>query len=215
MRAAAKSWVSSTLASAGRQKQWLHVVASVRSRRREYWSQELLDTGSCAGHLRSCGRCESGNDPRSIYRPPQARPHALFHGSSGDHSTDRRSLRLYQPSGRGFRQDGVSAGGYNILIGLVKLGLAPAALHEANQKLAFDASVADPNSTWFYLAGTLLIPARLQGNVRDLQAALQTPGWRDRRCAGAEIPHWRVVWRRPYPVLLLDEMDKAEIFLAA
>jgi hypothetical protein len=46
----------------------------------------------------------------------------------------------------------VLAAGYNILIGLVKLGLAPAALHEANQKLAFDASVADPNSTWFYLA---------------------------------------------------------------
>lgn len=108
----------------------------------------------------------------------------------------------------------VLAAGYNILIGLVKLGLAPAALHEANQKLAFDASVADPNSTWFYLAGTLLIPARLQGNVRDLQAALQTPGWRDRRCAGAEIPHWRVVWRRPYSGLLLDEIDKAEIFLA-
>ncbi|MDQ3913105.1 MAG: hypothetical protein M3305_15315 [Actinomycetota bacterium] len=46
----------------------------------------------------------------------------------------------------------VLAAGYNFLIGVVKLGLAPAALYEANQEQAFDASVADPNSLWFYLA---------------------------------------------------------------
>ncbi len=54
----------------------------------------------------------------------------------------------------------VLATGYNALIAVVKLGLAPAALYKASQEQAFDASVADPNSLWFYLAvssGVLLL----------------------------------------------------------
>jgi hypothetical protein len=54
----------------------------------------------------------------------------------------------------------VLAAGYNALIAVVKLGLAPAALYRANSKQAFDVSVMDPNSSWFYLGvgfGVLLL----------------------------------------------------------
>jgi hypothetical protein len=54
----------------------------------------------------------------------------------------------------------VLAAGYNVLIAAVKLGLAPAALYEANEAQAFEALVADPNGLWFYLAvgsGVLLL----------------------------------------------------------
>jgi hypothetical protein len=56
----------------------------------------------------------------------------------------------------------VLAAGYNALIAAVKLGLAPAALYRANSEQAFEASVADPNGFWFYLAvgfGVLLLYA--------------------------------------------------------
>ena len=54
----------------------------------------------------------------------------------------------------------VLALGYNALIAAVKLGLAPAALYQANLEQPFDASMGDPNSLWFYLgvgSGVLLL----------------------------------------------------------
>jgi hypothetical protein len=53
----------------------------------------------------------------------------------------------------------VLAAGFNALIATVKLGLAPAALYEANQEQTFEAFVGDPNSLWFYLAvGSGVLP---------------------------------------------------------
>lgn len=53
--------------------------------------------------------------------------------------------------GMGFgRTTLVLAAGYNALIAAVKLGLAPAALYEANQEQTFDAFYGDPNSPVFY-----------------------------------------------------------------
>ena len=54
----------------------------------------------------------------------------------------------------------VLAAGYNALIAAVKLGLAPAALYQANRRQAFEASLSDPNSLWFFLgigSGILLL----------------------------------------------------------
>jgi len=52
----------------------------------------------------------------------------------------------------------VLATGYNALIAAVKLGLAPAALYEANREQSFDTYAGDPNSPWFYLAvGTVVL----------------------------------------------------------
>src|SRR5919107_2503043 len=54
----------------------------------------------------------------------------------------------------------VLAAGYNALIAAVKFGLAPAALYQANREQAFEASVSDPNSLWFFLgigSGVLLL----------------------------------------------------------
>jgi hypothetical protein len=54
----------------------------------------------------------------------------------------------------------VLAAGYNALIAAVKLGLAPAALYQANREQSFDAAFGDPNSVWFYLgvgSGVLLL----------------------------------------------------------
>src|SRR5215218_1377368 len=54
----------------------------------------------------------------------------------------------------------VLAAGYNALIAIVKFGLAPAALYQANREQAFEASVSDPNSLWFFLgigSGVLLL----------------------------------------------------------
>ena len=54
----------------------------------------------------------------------------------------------------------VLAAGYNALIAAVKLGLAPAALYQANREQAFEAAVGDPNSLWFLLgigSGVLLL----------------------------------------------------------
>ena len=45
----------------------------------------------------------------------------------------------------------VLAAGYNATIVAVKLGLAPAALYQANREQAFDDSMVDPNNLWFYL----------------------------------------------------------------
>jgi hypothetical protein len=50
----------------------------------------------------------------------------------------------------------VLAAGYNVLIAAVKLGLAPAALHEANQEQTFDAFYGDPNSPVFYVGVAVL-----------------------------------------------------------
>jgi hypothetical protein len=54
----------------------------------------------------------------------------------------------------------VLAAGYNALLAAVKLGLAPAALYQANREQAFDAAFGDPNDLWFYLgvgSGVLLL----------------------------------------------------------
>ena len=54
----------------------------------------------------------------------------------------------------------VLAAGYNALIATVKLGLAPAALYQANREQAFEATVSDPNGLWFFLgigSGILLL----------------------------------------------------------
>ena len=54
----------------------------------------------------------------------------------------------------------VLAAGYNALIAAVKFGLAPGALYQANREQAFEASVSDPNSLWFFLgigSGGLLL----------------------------------------------------------
>ena len=54
----------------------------------------------------------------------------------------------------------VLAAGYNALIAAVKLGLAPAALYQANREQAFDDVLGDPNNLWFYLgvgSGVLLL----------------------------------------------------------
>src|SRR5919107_2826944 len=54
----------------------------------------------------------------------------------------------------------VLAAGYNALIAAVKLGLAPAALYQANREQAFEAAFGDPNDLWFYLgvgSGVLLL----------------------------------------------------------
>ena len=45
----------------------------------------------------------------------------------------------------------VLAVGYNALIAAVKLGLAPAALYEANQEQSFDVTAGDPNTLPYYL----------------------------------------------------------------
>ena len=53
----------------------------------------------------------------------------------------------------------VLAAGYNALIAAVKLGLAPAALYQANREQSFD-TFGDPNGLWFYLgvgSGILLL----------------------------------------------------------
>jgi len=51
----------------------------------------------------------------------------------------------------------VLAAGYNSLIAAVKLGLAPAALYEANQEQTFDASMSDPNSPMFYIGAGVAV----------------------------------------------------------
>jgi hypothetical protein len=54
----------------------------------------------------------------------------------------------------------VLAAGYNALIAAVKLGLAPAALYQANREEAFEASIGNPNGLWFFLgigSGVLLL----------------------------------------------------------
>src|SRR5215218_3808793 len=54
----------------------------------------------------------------------------------------------------------VLAAGYNALIAIVKFGLSPAALYQANREQAFEASISDPNSLWFFLgigSGVLLL----------------------------------------------------------
>jgi hypothetical protein len=54
----------------------------------------------------------------------------------------------------------VLAAGYNALIALVKFGLAPAALYQANREQAFEASISDPNGLSFLLgigSGVLLL----------------------------------------------------------
>ena len=54
----------------------------------------------------------------------------------------------------------VLAAGYNALIAAVKFGLAPGALYQSNREQAFEASVSDPNSLWFFLgigSGVLLL----------------------------------------------------------
>jgi hypothetical protein len=45
----------------------------------------------------------------------------------------------------------VLAAGYNAAKATVKLGLAPAALYQANREQSFDDSMVDPNKLWFYL----------------------------------------------------------------
>ena len=93
--------------------------------------------------------------------------------------------------GMGFGKTALAlAAGYNALIATVKLGLAPAALYEANQEQSFDAGIADPNSPMFYLAvGSavlvlyLIVFCSLYGIFR----------WRFRRRAesrAAAEPYW-------------------------
>lgn len=54
--------------------------------------------------------------------------------------------------GMGFGKTALAlAAGYNALIAIVKLGLTPAALYEANQEQPFDTSAGDPNSPLFYV----------------------------------------------------------------
>ena len=54
--------------------------------------------------------------------------------------------------GMGFGRTALAlAAGYNALIAAVKIGLAPAALYEANQAQSFDTTAGDPNSLAFYL----------------------------------------------------------------
>jgi hypothetical protein len=52
----------------------------------------------------------------------------------------------------------VLAAGYNALIAVVKLGLAPAALYEANREQSFDTMAGDPNNLVFYIGvGTAVL----------------------------------------------------------
>ena len=54
--------------------------------------------------------------------------------------------------GMGFGRTALAlAAGYNALIAAVKIGLAPAALYEANQTQSFDTTAGDPNSLAYYL----------------------------------------------------------------
>src|SRR5215207_5581491 len=65
----------------------------------------------------------------------------------------------------------VLAAGYNALIAAVKLGLAPAALYQANREQAFDAAFGDPNELWFYLGvgwGILLLYLLVLGVMYSL-----------------------------------------------
>lgn len=93
--------------------------------------------------------------------------------------------------GMGFGKTALAlAGGYNALIATVKLGLAPAALYEANKMQSFDAGIADPNSPMFYVGvGTavlilyLIVFCAMYGVFR----------WRFRRRAEARAaaePYW-------------------------
>jgi hypothetical protein len=93
----------------------------------------------------------------------------------------------------------VLAAGYNALIAAVKLGLAPAALYEANQERSFDASLADPNSLWFYLAvgsGVLLLYALVfrvmygvfKRRFRRREREIGSPPERGGRWAGRRRP---------------------------
>ena len=61
--------------------------------------------------------------------------------------------------GMGFGKTALAlAAGYNALIAAVKLGLAPAALYEANQEQSFDTMAGDPNTLTFYLVvGTVVL----------------------------------------------------------
>ncbi|HJQ30044.1 MAG TPA: hypothetical protein VJ827_11935, partial [Rubrobacter sp.] len=55
--------------------------------------------------------------------------------------------------GMGFGRAALAlAVGYNAMIAVVKLGLAPAALYAANQRQDFDTFFGDPNGPWFYAA---------------------------------------------------------------
>ena len=66
----------------------------------------------------------------------------------------------------------VLAAGYNALIAAVKLGLAPAALYQANREQAFDAAFGDPNDLWFYLgvgSASSCSTCSSSGDVRRLQ----------------------------------------------
>ncbi len=87
----------------------------------------------------------------------------------------------------------VLAAGYNALIAVVKLGLAPAALYRANSVEPFDASVQDPNSLIYYLAvgfGVLLLYVLVFGVMYRLfrrrfrRRSLSSEAPRDRRVPG-------------------------------
>ncbi len=87
----------------------------------------------------------------------------------------------------------VLAAGYNALIAVVKLGLAPAALYRANSVEPFDASVQDPNSLIYYLAvgfGVLLLYVLVFGVMSRLfrrrfrRRSLSSEAPRARRVSG-------------------------------
>jgi hypothetical protein len=88
----------------------------------------------------------------------------------------------------------VLAAGYNALIAIVKFGLAPAALYQANRERAFEASISDPNSLWFFLgigSGVLLLYLLVFGVMyRVFRRRFR------RRSLSSDPPEQRARWSR-------------------
>jgi len=94
----------------------------------------------------------------------------------------------------------VLAAGYNALIAAVKLGLAPAALYQANREQVFDSSMGDPNSLWFYLgvgAGVLLLYLLVFG----VMYRVFRRRFRRRSLTSGAPPRQRGRWSRKYVVI--------------
>jgi hypothetical protein len=108
--------------------------------------------------------------------------------------------------GMGFGRTALTlAAGYNALIATVKLGLAPAALYEANQQQSFDTNAGDPNSPWFYLAVGLTVLVLYVAVFGVMYAFFR---WRFRRranmvAASAERERRRSVDRKTMVVVLI------------
>lgn len=98
------------------------------------------------------------------------------------------------------------AAGYNAMIAVVKLGLAPAALYSANQRQDFDSTFGDPNSPWFFAAVGAAVLLLYVGVFRVMYVVFER---RFRSRAGepearrGRLRQWAVSRRRPILIALV------------